>query len=241
MMLSIIIPMKNEEKYLPVLLESIRKQTFKDFEIIVADNASGDATRAIAERFGCRVTDGGLPAAGRNKGARIAKGEILLFLDADTDLADEKFLEKALSEFREKRFCVASPLNSPSTRGAGDLVFSALGRVVGFFAEIAGRPLLPGYCIFVKKDIHEKLGGFDEKLFLGEDTDYGLRASKISKAGVLHSVKIIISTRRAVKGGYFKLSYQYAGFMFYHYVLGREDKGNKFKYNFNIHENNEKK
>ena len=49
MTLSIIIPTKNEEEYLTALLKSIKKQTFKDYEIIVADNNSKDKTRKIAK------------------------------------------------------------------------------------------------------------------------------------------------------------------------------------------------
>ena len=88
MILSIIIPTYNEEEYLPVLLESIKKQSFKDYEIIVADANSTDRTREIAESYGCIVVDGGLPAAGRNNGAKVATGEYLLFLDSDLELTD---------------------------------------------------------------------------------------------------------------------------------------------------------
>ena len=71
MILSIIIPTYNEEEYLPVLLESIKEQSFDDYEVIVADANSTDKTREIAKEYGCIVVDGGLPAVGRNNGARI--------------------------------------------------------------------------------------------------------------------------------------------------------------------------
>src|SRR3989338_1163009 len=83
MQVSIIIPTLNEEEYLPKLLESIRQQRFKDLEIIVADAGSTDKTKEIAERYGCKIVPGGLPARGRNEGARVAGGELLVFLDAD--------------------------------------------------------------------------------------------------------------------------------------------------------------
>jgi len=85
-MLSIIIPTLNEEKFLPHLLISLKEQTFKDFEIIVADNNSTDATRSIALKSGAKMVEGGLPARGRNNGAKVARGEWLLFLDADVIL-----------------------------------------------------------------------------------------------------------------------------------------------------------
>ena len=66
----------DEEEYLPVLLDSIKEQSFKDYEIIVADANSTDRTREIAEEYGCTVVDGGMPAVGRNRGPEVAKGEI---------------------------------------------------------------------------------------------------------------------------------------------------------------------
>ena len=52
-MLSIIIPSLNEEKYLELLLASIKKQNYKDFEIILADAGSNDATIDIAKKYNC--------------------------------------------------------------------------------------------------------------------------------------------------------------------------------------------
>jgi glycosyltransferase involved in cell wall biosynthesis len=54
-MLSIIIPTFNEERFLPYLLKSLKEQTFNDFEVIVADNNSTDATRSITLKSGARV------------------------------------------------------------------------------------------------------------------------------------------------------------------------------------------
>ena len=86
-MLSIIIPTLNEEKYLPRLLESIRRQNFSDYEIIVSDGGSSDKTEEIAKSFKATFfVDSSIrhPSAQRNNGARISKGDTLLFLDADS-------------------------------------------------------------------------------------------------------------------------------------------------------------
>ncbi len=109
-MLSIVIPTKNEERYLPRLLASIKRQSFSDYEIIVADNGSSDSTRAVAESFGCKVTGGGLPGEGRNRGAAAARGDVVLFLDADTELVDADFLESALREFKERGLSMGVPI-----------------------------------------------------------------------------------------------------------------------------------
>jgi glycosyltransferase involved in cell wall biosynthesis len=104
--LSIIIPTYNEEKYLPKLLYSIKEQDFKDYEIIVADAGSKDATRDIASSNGCKVISGGLPAIGRNNGAESAEGDYLLFLDSDVVLSSG-YLRSAIEEFEEKDLGIA--------------------------------------------------------------------------------------------------------------------------------------
>ena len=115
MIISIIIPTYNEEDYLPNLLDSIKSQNFDDYEVIVADANSTDRTREIAESYGCIVVDGGLPAVGRNNGARVAKGEYLLFLDSDLELTDD-YLRNVLYEFKMEQLGIAitrmKPLSS---------------------------------------------------------------------------------------------------------------------------------
>ena len=83
--ISVIIPALNEEKYILHSLEGLKKQSFKDFEVIVCDGNSTDRTREIAKKYAMVVIEKrkGM-AAGRNGGARVAKGDILVFLDADT-------------------------------------------------------------------------------------------------------------------------------------------------------------
>ena len=85
-MLSIIIPTLNEEKCLPKLLDSIKNQNFNDYEIIVADAHSRDRTRAIALRYGCKIVEGGIPSVARNHGIKVAQGDYILFVDADSVL-----------------------------------------------------------------------------------------------------------------------------------------------------------
>jgi len=107
-MLSIVIPTLNEEKFLPRLLNSIKEQGFSDYEIIVADAESKDETTEIAKSFGCKIVKGGLPAKGRNEGAKRAKGDLFLFLDADIIFLSPKFLENLLKEFERRNLDVAS-------------------------------------------------------------------------------------------------------------------------------------
>jgi glycosyltransferase involved in cell wall biosynthesis len=105
---SLIIPARNEEAYLPRLLDTVdaarsRYQAGPDaVEVIVSDNGSTDATRAIAEARGCRIATTDIRRIGtvRNAGARIARGIILCFVDADSRIHVETFnvIERALTE-----------------------------------------------------------------------------------------------------------------------------------------------
>src|SRR3990167_7948138 len=102
-MLSIIIQAKNEEGYLPSLLNSIKKQDFQEkYEVILADANSTDKTRQIAKSFGCKIIGVGNHANGVNKGATAAKSDVILFLDADTVLT-RNFLSTNYSEFVKRK------------------------------------------------------------------------------------------------------------------------------------------
>ena len=110
-MLSIVIPTLNEEKYLPLLLKSVKNQVLQDeVEIIVADSGSTDKTQEIAVSFGCRVyviPSVVLPAQAKNGGAEFAQGSIIFFVDADVILPPS-FLKKAVDEFRLRNLGVGS-------------------------------------------------------------------------------------------------------------------------------------
>src|SRR5690348_15183894 len=85
-MISVVIPARNEEEFLPATVAALWAQTYKNFEIIVVANGCHDRTAEVAHELGCKVRelgDRGLGAA-RNLGGREAAGQILLFLDADT-------------------------------------------------------------------------------------------------------------------------------------------------------------
>ncbi len=203
MRLSIVIPTKNEENYLPRLLESIRSQAFSDYEVIVADAASSDRTRVVAEDFGAKVVEGGLPGPGRNRGAEAAQGELLFFLDADVVLPSESFLSDMLQEMDERNVDVAT------TRWTPDPVSTIDHAIYGFYNTytLATEQLLPhamGACILVKRELFERLKGFDETVSFAEDHDFARRAVAAgARFGVMRRHKLPVSVRRFVKDGRF--------------------------------------
>ena len=227
-MLSIIIPTLNEEKYLPKLLESIKKQTFKDYEIIVADNNSKDKTREIARKHKCKIVNGGIPSVARNNGAKIAKGGMMLFIDADC-IINKSFLQEAFKEIKGKNLdaagCYVQPL---SKRISDDIMFS----LFNFWIYIT-QSFYPNaaYGIFCKKDLHRKIKGFDESIRLSEDMDYVKRASKYGKFGIPKSAKIYASVRRFDEEGRLRLIVKLFLSGCYRLLFG-EIKTDVFKYGF---------
>lgn len=206
--LSIIIPTLNEEKYLPKLLDSIKRQTFREYEVVVADTSSRDRTREIARAAGARVVDGGLPSVGRNAGARAAGSEILLFLDADVVLPDPDFLRRTLVEFLRRKLDIATALVTPLSERLIDRV---LYEIYNIYTVAMQKlfPHIPGFFIFVRRRVHEAIGGFDETLDFAEDHEYARRASRAGKFGFLRGARIPVSTRRFDRDGRMTIALKY--------------------------------
>lgn len=194
-MLSIIIPTLNEEQYLPILLSEIKKQDFKSvYEVIVADAGSADKTVKIAKSFGCKVIKGGMPGKGRNEGVKAAKGDILVFLDADTTLPPN-FFNKFLKEFARRRLDVAGcSMKIPGKKRVYRL-FEKLCRM--YFMSTAKFYPHATNCIVIRKWLHNEIRGFDESIKLGEEFDYIRKAAKKGKFGFLHKIWFFASPRRA--------------------------------------------
>jgi len=228
-MISIIIPALNEEKYLPLLLVSIKNQGFEDYEIILADAESKDKTIEIAKKYGAKVILGGLPAKGRNEGAKIAKGDILFFLDADAVLPDN-FFKKALPEFGNRKLEIASFCLIPLPINRVSLF---LYNILYNWPIAALEKILPHAAtgILVKKNLFEKLGGFDEDVKLAEDMYLARRAKKIAKFGIIRSVKIYASDRRVKEDGWLKIGLKFFLCELYMIFIGPV-RSDIFKYKF---------
>lgn len=207
-MLTIVIPTKNEEAFLPTLLSSIRRQTLQPDEIIVADAGSKDRTCEIAREFGAKIVDGGMPGAGRNRGAATARTEMILFLDADVELRDPEFLEKAVGEMLERKLdlatCDVFPLSD-------QYIDHFLHKAYNTYARAWGSlyPHAPGFCMLTRRSLHEKIGGFDEEVTFCEDHDYARRATEHGRFGFLKSTKIPVSIRRLDRDGRMKIAIKY--------------------------------
>lgn len=174
-MISVIIPAYNEEGYIGRLLSCLKKQPFKDFEVIVADGNSKDKTVAVAKRYGAQVVKGGSQSEGRNRGAKHAKGETLLFLDADVTF-NKNFLARCLLEFENKKLDLACCyFDTKDFSFEIRMVYETWNRGK-YLRQNTPLPDGEGQCLWIKKQVFDALGGFDEKVRISEDVEFIHRA-----------------------------------------------------------------
>jgi len=235
-MLSIIIPTLNEEKYLPILLSQIKKQNFTDYEIIVADAGSTDKTVEIAKSFGCKIVKGGLPAKGRNEGAKAARGELFLFMDADNIYLPDGFLDKLITEFKKRNLGVASFPIYPAGNFVDKICYFLYNKFVEIFQNWTA---FATNSILIKREVFEKVNGFDEEVLIAEDHDLAKRASKISKFGFIKTEPVLTSPRRFEIDGRFKTYGKYLLAGLYMLVFGPV-KRKIFEYRFDDLRNSKK-
>lgn len=204
-MLSIIIPTLNEEKYLPKILKDIKRQDFSNYEIIVSDGKSEDRTKAIALASDCIFVEdeSRSPAKQRNNGAKIAKGDVLLFLDADTKLPD-KLLPSVYDEFKFRKLTVAGFYLKFNSAQKIYLIFEFVYHKTCWLGQYF-FPASVGVGILSLRSKHEQIGGFDESIFIGEDYDYINRLAKVGSYRMIKSSFLYFSVRRLEKEGVFRV------------------------------------
>ena len=209
MKISIIIPVKNERRnfnYIDQLLDCLKNQTVKPLETIISDAEYGKE-----DYDADLVIEGGLPAIARNNAARKAKGDYLLFLDADMYIKED-FLEKSIEEIKKRELDIASVKLLPYFHDLSktnklaqffdNVVYVLYNGIVGIYQHTK-KPFANGRSIFVKKNLFEELKGFDESLPLWEDWDFTVRSAKKGKFRFLKSTKAYHSSRRFNADGRF--------------------------------------
>lgn len=231
MFISVIIPTLNEEKYLEATLKAIRNQDYKGrYEIIVADGGSKDKTIRIAKKYADKavVTKKKGPSAGRNAGAREAKGDVLLFVDADTLLLFNGLTEFS-KVFKKKNIVGATCPVIPLSHKAKDFA------IYWFYTQFAktsikvNRVHIAGICCAYRKDFFEKAGGFPEDIIFSEDYDFSRRVSKLGKIAFVDKTIALTSTRRFEKWGRTKGAGKYVGFYLNYLLHGKSIKPKHFK------------
>ena len=191
-MISVIIPALNEENYIENTLKSIKNSDYKDYEIIVVANGCEDKTVDKARKLADRiiVLKEKSASKARNVGASKAKGDILIFLDADTLVSEDTLSEIAISGY-DVGTCKAKPDNNK-------LIARTL---IALKNKVLWTKWSNGI-IFCNKKIFEKIGGFREDLTKGEDGLFLRNGAKHGKYGIARTY-VVNSMRRFEKWGYF--------------------------------------
>jgi len=190
---SVIIPNWNGRDLLGTCLSSLRRQTYRDFEIIVADNGSSDDSIQFIESFYPEVRIIKLQAnkgfcVAVNCGIKSARGKYVALLNNDTE-ADPAWLGelvKALKENTDVGFCASKMMNFFNRNlidNAGDML-CYYGHTVGRNETDTGQYDQPRYLFsacagaaIYRREMFEKVGFFDEDFFAYyEDIDMGMRA-----------------------------------------------------------------
>lgn len=232
---SVVIPAYNEATYIDRLLESLSKQNFEDFEVIVSDAESNDGTEEVVKSFKDKLDIKFIeaapkgPAFGRNQGAKQARGEWLLFLDADDDFDDPSFIETLVNTASIKYWSTASArMKFKDKKGLW---------VLYYYQKLLShtrRPVASGYCILTKRRTFENAGGFNEKIHFGEDYEYVSRVGKYG-FGFVDETYYFMDPRRNEAEGW-KLIYRGTLNEFHRLFFGyKKLEKNSIKYEFGKH------
>jgi len=196
-MISVIIPAHNEERYLGATLDALQCQDYRWFETIIVANGCTDRTAEIA-RGGCQrliVLSRKNLSIARNLGARMARGELLLFLDADTIL-EASALRRIAQDFPAKDA-------AGTVRGRPDSPRFVYRLIYGLKNLVHWSSLHPGSSgvILCWKEHFVQTGGFDEALEVRENSQLLKRLKRFGRYKYLCNITATTSMRRYQQRG----------------------------------------
>lgn len=214
-MLSIIIPTLQEECYIQKTLEQFDTLKTIPHECIISDGGSSDKTLEIAKKLTHEIiihqgTYRQTIAQARNLGASIAKGQYLVFIDADVTIPDpETFFNLIIKEFNQDPTLSAVTTSIHVTKDKAllrdRLLFGLINATYYIINNVLGSGAATGEFQMIRHRSFKDVGGFKEDLVAYEDADIFIRLAKKGKTRFLSQLTIFHSGRRVHRVGHLKL------------------------------------
>ena len=212
---SFIIPVYNRPDEVDELLDSLTRQTLRDFEVVVVEDGSAIPCREVVSKYAGRLTvhyynkENSGPGQTRNYGVERANGEYMLILDSDCILPED-YLEEVEAELRAKK---ADAFGGPDRahRSFTDVQKAINYAMTSFFTTggiRGGKKKLDkfyprSFNMGIRKDVYQALGGFSKMRF-GEDIDFSIRIFKAGYACRLFPEAWVWHKRRTDLKKFFK-------------------------------------
>jgi glycosyltransferase involved in cell wall biosynthesis len=205
--ITIVIPCKNEEDYIPYLLTHLRNQMIGSTRIIIAD-CSTDNTRAFIQEskgsLNVEVIDGGPVSIAKNNGAKLVTTPYILFIDADVRFFSDMVIRDAVDELESNNLDLVGLYikcyDRNKTAQIGFMLFNFVNRIMSYKV-----PFAVGAFMLTRKDKFEEYGGFAEKY--GTSEDFFLSKMYDTKKFKLVNHYVGQDSRRFQKMGYFGMAW----------------------------------
>jgi glycosyltransferase involved in cell wall biosynthesis len=204
--ITIVVPCKNEEKYIHHLLDSLRLQDLGDTKIIIADISTDNTRQVILENQGSLnvdIIDGGPVSTAKNNGARLVTTPYILFIDADVRFFKPTVIQDAVDEIESENLdlvglnikCYDNDIRAIM----GFSIFNIVNNILKYFS-----PFAVGAFMLTRRDRFEEFGGFPEQFATSEDFFLSRKYSPTKFKIVNHYLGQ--DSRRFKKMGYFGMT-----------------------------------
>ncbi len=210
--LSIIVPTLNEAKVIAATLRHLASGLTLAHEVIVSDGGSADDTVELARPYATKVVSFSGPgrqtiAQGRNAGAALARGDFLVFLDADCVVPEpDRFFGRALARFEANARLLGLTARLrvlPERETLGDRLVLA---VINLLLRLSNNVLRHGHSFgefqMIRREAFARLGGFRDDLVTLEDANMFYRLSRIGETMIDPSLEVFHTNRRVHEIGW---------------------------------------